>query len=182
MLSTSKLQHIVWCSLIYLQITIASVIPTKQTILGAQHAFHDDSPQTVISRGQTVTLNGIPYYVPPEPVISIKLTTHVKLNPGLNALTVFRPTALPFGEQQLEAAVEGYLCEDDVFTPSFLQGISDPFRLRSFTSNINFASHIHTLGWGIRFYHISPRPHKLRHPNSPYGIRSSSSRTLLPLI
>lgn len=145
MVFKSKLQHILWCSLIYLQITIAAVIPAKQIILGAQNSFHDDSPQTVISKGQTVTLNGILYYVPPEPVTSINLTTYAQLSPGLNALTVFRPTALPFGEPQLEAAVEGYLREDDVFTPSFLQGISGPFQLREFGSNVHFDSHIRTL-------------------------------------
>ncbi|PCH01317.1 Amidase [Penicillium occitanis (nom. inval.)] len=76
-----------------------------------------------MSTGQTVTLNGIPYYVPPEPLTSIGLPENTKLNSGLNALTVFKPTVLPFGEQELEAAVESYLCEDDVFTTSFLQVI-----------------------------------------------------------
>lgn len=126
--SISLLQHIFWClPLIWVQTTIASVIPTKQTILGVQQPSQDDlhqnTIQTVISKGQTVTLNGIPYYVPPEPVASIRLPENAKLNSGLNALTVFKPTGLPFGEQELEAVVESYLAQDDVFTTSFLQGI-----------------------------------------------------------
>lgn len=110
-----------------MQTTIASVIPTKQNVLDVQQPSQNDWPQNtiqaVISTGQTVTLNGIPYYVPPEPVTSIRLPENTKLNSGLNVLTVFKPTVLPFGEQELEAAVESYLCKDDVFTTSFLQGI-----------------------------------------------------------
>jgi hypothetical protein len=128
MLSISLLQHFTWCLLlIWVQTTIASVIPTKQNILDVQQPSQNDWPQNtiqaVMSTGQTVTLNGIPYYVPPEPLTSIGLPENTKLNSGLNALTVFKPTVLPFGEQELEAAVESYLCEDDVFTTSFLQGI-----------------------------------------------------------
>lgn len=149
MLSISKLQHILWCSLIYLQISIASVIPARQAIIGVQQPLLDPSPQNtitpVISTGQTVTLNGIPYYVPPEPVISIRLPKHAQLSTGLNALTVFRPTALPFGEQELEAVVKSYLREDDVFTSSFLQGVSGPFQLRNYYSNRYSDSHIHML-------------------------------------
>ncbi|KAE8555746.1 hypothetical protein TMatcc_003017 [Talaromyces marneffei ATCC 18224] len=128
MLSISIIRHILWCSLIYWQLVIASAIPTKQIILGVhQQPIHNDSPQgtgqIVISTGQIVTLNGLPYYLPPEPVNSIMLPAGAKLNSGLNALTVFRPTSLPFGKEELETTVESYLSEDDVFANEFLQVI-----------------------------------------------------------
>jgi hypothetical protein len=114
-----------------LQIAIASAIHTKQTILDVQQSSQGDFPhntvQTVISTGQTVTLNATPYYVPPEPVNSIKLPKDAKLNSSLNALTVFKPTTLPFHKKDLVALVESYLREDDVFTTSFLQGIPEHF-------------------------------------------------------
>lgn len=148
MLSITILQLIIWC-LPLVQTTIASVIPTKQTILGVQQPLRDDWPQdtvqTVISTGQTVTLNGIPYYVPPEPVTSISLPENAKLNSGLNALTVFNPTGLPFGKQELDAAAERYLGEDDVFTTSFMQSISTLLNRENCCSNRCFDSHIHTL-------------------------------------
>lgn len=135
MLSISIIRHILWCSLIYWQLVIASAIPTKQIILGVhQQPIHNDSPQgtgqIVISTGQIVTLNGLPYYLPPEPVNSIMLPAGAKLNSGLNALTVFRPTSLPFGKEELETTVESYLSEDDVFANEFLQGNPGHFKLK----------------------------------------------------
>lgn len=128
MLSISILQQILWClTLVFFQRVSTSAIPTKQTILGVQQPVKDDlaqnTVQTVISTGQTVTLNDIPYYVPPEPVNSIRIPKNTKLNSGLNTLTVFKPTALPFRKEELEAVVEDYLREDDVFATEFLQGI-----------------------------------------------------------
>ncbi|EED22839.1 glutamyl-tRNA(Gln) amidotransferase, subunit A [Talaromyces stipitatus ATCC 10500] len=113
--------------LLYLQIVTSSAIFTKQIILGAQQPSHDGLPynasRTVIFTGHTVTLDGVPYYVPPEPATSIIVPGNIKFNPGLSPLTVFRPSALPFRQEELEAAVENYLDEDDVFTTSFLRGI-----------------------------------------------------------
>lgn len=119
------LQHGFSCTiLICLNLVIASVIPTKQSTLGIQPSYGASTllANRVVSTGQTVTLDGIPYFVPPDPFATISLPKGLDLN-GFSVLTVFKPDSLPFGEEELEDAVDHYLRQDDVFTTSFLQGI-----------------------------------------------------------
>jgi hypothetical protein len=97
----------------------------KQETLGASTS-HDASSlpiNAVISTGQTVMLDGLPYYLPPEPLTALRIPEDFKPNIGFSALTVFKPDSLPFREEELEDAVERYLRQDDVFTTAFLQGI-----------------------------------------------------------
>ncbi|OKL57895.1 hypothetical protein UA08_06631 [Talaromyces atroroseus] len=121
----STLQHgVSRVMLICLTPVIALVIPIKQETLGA--TSHDVFPlptHPVLSTGQTVMLDGVPYYLPPEPLTAISLPDDYQPKVGFSALTVFKPESLPFYEEELEVAVESYLRQDDVFSTAFLQAI-----------------------------------------------------------
>lgn len=95
--------------------TVFSVV----SILLSIHYVHGVS---LLSTGVTVTLNDIPYYIPPDPVTTLS-TKLQQLNGvasvgGLVPMTVIDTTGEDFSQ-----TVSNYTTTDDVFQDGFLQGI-----------------------------------------------------------
>ena len=80
------------------------------------------------SKGMTVTLNDIPYYVPASPIAIIncdsKYLGAATSLAGLVPLTVIQTSSLTFSQRDFAATIANYMANDDVFQPGFLKGIS----------------------------------------------------------
>ncbi|KAI9726019.1 MAG: hypothetical protein M1834_009430 [Cirrosporium novae-zelandiae] len=79
---------------------------------------------SLVSTGRTVTLNGIPYYIPPNAVTKLSsqldgLSSEVDLVP----VTVIKTTSLTFTTELYEKAIAGYTEDDDVFQVGFLEAV-----------------------------------------------------------
>lgn len=140
--NTDAMRRVLLCTLLLLEIfpTIpaAPTAPTEQNPLLDQAS--SDNPtlspaigrlSSLVSTGQTVLLDDVPYYIPPDPVGSIprglliETTTATSATAGgLLPLTVFNCTTSggPFGAADLQDAVDAYSRLDDVFSSGFLQG------------------------------------------------------------
>lgn len=77
--------------------------------------------------GQTVELDGIPYYLPAKPVTTlhadIVLRKKASTSGGLVPLTVIVANETQFSNQDLQATLASYSAADDVFSPGFLASI-----------------------------------------------------------
>ena len=90
--------------------------------------FTSASAVSFVSTGSTVILNGIPYYVPANPVTTLPVQ-HDQFGSaasvaGLVPLTVLETSVLTFTQKDFDATIASYTAIDDVFQPGFLQGIS----------------------------------------------------------
>ncbi|KAI5307627.1 hypothetical protein KEM55_007801 [Ascosphaera atra] len=76
--------------------------------------------------GQTVKVNGIDYYAPPNPISSLPGATSLLSSRGqyddLVPLTVMVDSSAIFTAEVFEENVQNFTASDDVFNPSFLQG------------------------------------------------------------
>lgn len=78
---------------------------------------------TVCQTGQTVELDGIPYYLPATPVTTLRYDHfHGKSN-ALTALTVITANGSSYGGSDLSKTIAYYKAHDDVFSEGFLEAI-----------------------------------------------------------
>ena len=86
---------------------------------------------SLVSTGSTLMFNGIPYYIPADPVATLEVTSHLlKSLPsaaGLIPLTVISTPSLSFAQADLDAAVAIFTVADDVFQGGFVEGKSSSF-------------------------------------------------------
>lgn len=77
--------------------------------------------------GQTVELDGIPYYLPPNPVATLHaesvLRSKASASGGWTPLTVIVTNDTKYSSQDLQATITSYTASDDVFSPGFLAAI-----------------------------------------------------------
>jgi hypothetical protein len=96
----------------------------------SSRVFLGSSPRAatdvIVHTGQTLLLDGVPFYVPPDPLTSIpnveKSLTHIFTTSALIPLSVFNSSSLQYQAEDLEDAVRSYTVRDDVFNHNFLQG------------------------------------------------------------
>ena len=77
------------------------------------------------STGQTLVLNGIPYYVPATPFTTISVLKPLKSAAsagGLVPVTILKLSASNANPSGLEQAIDGF-GEDDVWNEGFLEGM-----------------------------------------------------------
>jgi hypothetical protein len=77
--------------------------------------------------GQTVVVNGIDYYVPPDAVTVISASSKMLASSATSGLdliplTVLVDTSDSFTTSVFESLVNNYTSSDDVFNTGFLQG------------------------------------------------------------
>ena len=121
----------------------------------------------LISTGSTVTLNGVPYYIPSTPYVKIpNFQSRVLAGKGsgyggIVPVTVVKATAA-VTLAQLKGTITTYGSDDDVWQTGFLSSRHDRFsdaELRSsakssefLVGEADFASHLRP----IQFVHIGP--------------------------
>ena len=74
--------------------------------------------------GQTLLLDGIPYYVPPTPYTQVSLPTTLKSATSANGLvpvTVVGVSTTNSSLGAIEGIIDGF-ASDDVWNPGFLEG------------------------------------------------------------
>lgn len=81
------------------------------------------SGQTVVPTGRTVLLNSINYYVPPVAIGKVPDWRHNGSSDELLPITVVDHGSGSFGARDMEELNARFSRKDDVFQPSFLQGI-----------------------------------------------------------
>jgi len=120
------------------------------------------STDAVISEsGRTVVVNGINYYVAPEPVSIIDATADMlkrALSNGVDLipLTVFADLSSSFTTTAFRFLVGNYTASDDVFNIGFLQG-NHTTLLPKQSLNINFTT-------AIYLKHIGSSPTTVKYP------------------
>lgn len=82
---------------------------------------------TFAPTGQTVELDGVPYYVPPAPVATLptsqrSLHKAAEAAGGLVPLTVISTTSLGYSSSDFAATLSGFTASDDVWSEGFLEG------------------------------------------------------------
>ncbi|KAJ9415687.1 E1-E2 ATPase-domain-containing protein [Fusarium oxysporum] len=88
-------------------------------------AFYRVAYSNLVNHGATVSVNGVLYFVHPEPVGFLPLSSslhHQGLVDFVPA-TIFEATDNRFDESSLNDTVKAWLAEDDVFNKGFLQAI-----------------------------------------------------------
>lgn len=81
------------------------------------------------STGSTVTLNGVPYYIPGTPYASRPsfkaraLGNTTTVLGGLVPITVVATSSVTFNLADLQKTVKGFEESDDVWQPAFLSGM-----------------------------------------------------------
>ena len=82
---------------------------------------------TFTPTGQTVELDGIPYYIPAQPVTTIQtyspLHRKAQGSGGLTPLTVVSTTGSSYGSSDLDATIANFTKTDDVFSAGFLEAV-----------------------------------------------------------
>ena len=85
----------------------------------------------IVSTGSTLMLNRVPYYIPADPVTTLRVSPSVlKSLPSaadLIPLTVISTPSLSFSQADLDAAVAIFSVADDVFQSSFVESKSFSF-------------------------------------------------------
>lgn len=100
---------------------LRAAVPALFCFSSAAYAF------TFKSTGQTVRLDGVPYYVPPDAVTT--LSTHSALQRaasaagGLLPVTVVTASSPSYDSSDLAATVANFTATDDVFSEGFLEAI-----------------------------------------------------------
>lgn len=97
---------------------------------------------SLASTGQTLVLNGIPYYVPATPFTTIPIIKPLKSAASAGSLvpvTVVGLSASNATLSGLEQAVDGFSV-DDVWNEGFLEG-TWMFEVLSFPQNVHYRSH-----------------------------------------
>ncbi len=116
------------------------------------------STDAVISEsGRTVVVNGINYYVAPEPVATADMLKRALSNGvDLIPLTVFADLSSSFTTTAFRFLVGNYTASDDVFNIGFLQG-NHTTLLPKQSLNINFTT-------AIYLKHIGSSPTTVKYP------------------
>lgn len=82
---------------------------------------------TFTSTGQTVELDGIPYYLPAEPVSTLNeetlLLSKASASGGLIPLTVIVTNDTQYSGHDLQTTISSYTAADDVFSSGFLAAV-----------------------------------------------------------
>ncbi|KAF4334852.1 glutamyl-tRNA(Gln) amidotransferase subunit A [Fusarium beomiforme] len=87
------------------------------TLYGVSHS-------RIINHGTTVTVNGVYYFVAPEPVAILPKSSSLSHKSGeFVPATIFEATGDKFDESNLEATIKTDFAKDDVFNEGFLQAI-----------------------------------------------------------
>lgn len=109
--------------------------------IAVTHAF------TITPTGQTVELDGIPYYIPATPVTSLKGIPHKLSGPGkLTPLTVVSTTNLAYGASDFSSTISNFSASDDVFSDGFLESVYVQYVGKSYGHRGNFSP---KLGYGM---------------------------------
>ncbi|KAF5533876.1 glutamyl-tRNA(Gln) amidotransferase subunit A [Fusarium phyllophilum] len=86
--------------------------------------FYRAARTSLNNLGATVTVNGVYYFVHPEQVAVLPLSSsHNHGHVGFIPVTIFEATDNRFDESALNDTIKAWLAEDDVFNEGFLQGI-----------------------------------------------------------
>lgn len=75
------------------------------------------------SSGATVTLGGLPYFIPPSPSAQLKLgSAALKSSSSWIPFTFFDASTAKFTDGDFSSTVSKFQSSDDVWSPSFLSG------------------------------------------------------------
>ncbi|TKA76728.1 hypothetical protein B0A49_01173 [Cryomyces minteri] len=100
-------------------------------ILAALFQVFHFAAATLSSTGITVTLNDVPYYIPPRSVGTLPankgLIEAATSAGGLLPLTVISTPSFTYGSSDLAATVASYTASDDVFQDGFLEDVQGAF-------------------------------------------------------
>lgn len=110
-----------------LQITMAPSVPSFYAVV-LFALFARFTAGVLIFTGQTLFLDGIPYYVPATPITTVASLTGLKLvgtAGGLVPVTVVGTSATNSSLAALESIIEGFYA-DDVWNAGFLKGKDTP--------------------------------------------------------
>ncbi|KAF2104459.1 glutamyl-tRNA amidotransferase [Rhizodiscina lignyota] len=77
------------------------------------------------STGFTVTLNDVPYYIPPKAIGSVPASTKLSsISPdSFTPITVVTASSFSYGESELAASVAEFKSSDDVFQDGFMEAL-----------------------------------------------------------
>lgn len=87
-------------------------------------AFYGVVRAGLVNLGATVTVNGVYYFVDPEPVGVLPSSSGLyhHSNFGFVPVTVFEAIDNRFDESTFNDTIKAWLAQDDVFNKGFLQG------------------------------------------------------------
>lgn len=83
----------------------------------------------LVSEGSTISLNGIPYYIPgtpyaSEPSLKVQASCNsTTVLDGLVPVTVVTTSSVFFNQVELQKTLEGFKESDDVWQAGFLSGM-----------------------------------------------------------
>lgn len=93
---------------------------TLATLASLAHAIN------FFPTGSTFELNGISYYVPPNPVGKLRvdpnLSNAAASSGGYLPLTVIKTNGTSYQSSDFQSTIESFLASDDVFQTGFLDG------------------------------------------------------------
>ena len=105
-----------------------------------------NSVAELMSTGQTIVLNDVPYYVPAESLATIS----VRRFGGLSSAGGLVPVTVTESSTNLQATVRGYGEMDDVWSKGFLEGETN--RRSPFLSSFFYCVSSVLVKWSIRDY------------------------------
>lgn len=132
---------------------------------------------TLSSTGQTVVLDGTPFYVPAEPVAVLDTSSLPRTikDSDLTPLTVVSTDNLSYNAQAFEAAVSNFTSTDDVFSAGFLESVYVQYTgqqsngRRGFAPKLNNVQNVTNAVWSNAVSSIDSIP------NGPYFLSSSGA-------
>lgn len=133
---------------------------------------------TFTSTGQTVELDGIPYYLPPVAVTTLSGSTFGPFRKaiteagGLLPLTVVTTSSIDYSASHFAATIANYTATDDVFSAGFLEGRHSKQCLGQ-PSNIGTAIYIQYESISRPSRHISFTPTLTNITNGTTAVSSS---------
>jgi hypothetical protein len=143
-------------------------------------AFHLLSPTLALKlslTGQTVVLDGTPFYVPAEPVAVLDTTSlprRIK-DSDLTPLTVVSTDDFSFNVQSFEAAVSNFTSTDDVFSAGFLESVYVQYTGQQSSGRRGFASKLTNVQNVTNAVWSNAVPSDESIPNGPYFLSSSGA-------
>jgi Asp-tRNA(Asn)/Glu-tRNA(Gln) amidotransferase A subunit family amidase len=132
---------------------------------------------TLSSTGQTVVLDGTPFYIPAEPVavLDSSLLPRRIRDSDLTPLTVISTDDLSYDAQAFDAAVSNFTSTDDVFSAGFLDSVyvqytgQQSYGRRGFAPKLNNIQNVTNAVWSNA---VSSNDSI---PNGPYFLSSSGA-------
>lgn len=126
--------------------------------------------------GQTLFLDGIPYYAPPDPVTNIASFSNVLQAAteagGLLPITVVSANSTSYSGKDFAATVADYTARDDVFSAGFLEAVYVQYLTVSRTSEgVNLTSSLNITGPVVTTY--TAKDNAI--PDGPYFVSATGA-------